>query len=295
MGARDPEKFGIDGNIFFNGVLLDATLLAGIAETQHEQDPDPDARLAVHCCLHAATLRIRSGLPFVPEPQRCIVLVKVASRVMASFAAAHEAASAASVLLPPISNFLTAMAGQMHRKSRNPLGIGRKLAGARRSLIASVQVVLEGPSPLLSAAGVTARGPALVLGAAWSVLCALNIAVLVPESEISDSLMAVQLLKQCRALLADHESVAKLQGWQHYPQCFLAYDKVLRIAAQLALVANAAFQLNLTFLRSMLKVEQLPAQQYRIGTLADCQQQLLALSNAVAQPSGPRRMKVLLC
>lgn len=275
MGPRGPENFGIDGNRFFNSVLSHAITLSGVAQWQYGQKPDPDARLAVHRCLYAATMRMRSGLPFVTEPQQCVALVKVASRVMASFAAAPEAA--ASVLLQPISNFLVALA------CRDPLCIVRQPAGPRRSLLASVQVVLEGPSPLLSAAGVAAHGPQLVLEAAWSVICALNIAALVPGSDnSSESLMAVQLLNPCQTLLADHETAAKLQERQCYPQCCLAYEEVLVIAAQLALVADAASQLTVTLLDAVLKPES--GRQYRIGTLGKYQQQLLALSSAVAQP-----------
>ncbi len=99
----------INGNSLFTAVLQHATELSAIAERQQGQDPQPDARLAVARCLFAAQQRVCSGLPFVPGPQQCVKLVEVASRVMASFAAAPEAASAASMLLPAIGIFLTAV------------------------------------------------------------------------------------------------------------------------------------------------------------------------------------------
>ncbi len=276
MGTRDPEPLGIDSKSFFNSVLSHATKLLGVAEWQHGQDPDPDARLAVQGCLQAATLRMRSGLPFVPEPQQCIMLVEMASRAMARFAAAPQAASAAGVLLPPISDFLSCLA------DRNPLRSVRRATGARCSLLASVQAMLQGPLPLLSAAGVAAYGPALVIEAAASVFCAINIAALMSGDECMDeSRLVVSLLEQCHALLADRGSAAKLQERLPYPQCSLAYE-VLGFATQLARVADAATQLNITFLNIILKPE--PARQYCIGNLADCQWQLLALSSAVAQP-----------
>ena len=101
-----PERLGIDGNSFYSALLLQALTLTGTAELQQGQHPEPDARLAVARCLKAAGLRARSGLPFVPEPSQCIELARVADRVVASFAAAPEAASAASMMMPPINNFL---------------------------------------------------------------------------------------------------------------------------------------------------------------------------------------------
>ncbi len=109
---------------------------------------------------------------------------------MASFAAAPEAASAASVLLPPISDFLRAV-------SDTDQECAQKLTRARRTLLASVKLVLEGPQPLLSAARVANCGPVVVGEAAVSVFYAINIAVWASGTVITggESRLAAQLLQ----------------------------------------------------------------------------------------------------
>ena len=88
MPGDSPERMQIEGDCFFTTVLLHALTLAGVAERQQGQHPQPDARLAVACCLEAAGTRVRGDLPFVPQPSQCMALARVADRVMASFAAA---------------------------------------------------------------------------------------------------------------------------------------------------------------------------------------------------------------
>ncbi len=144
-------------------------ILGSIAEGQQGQRVQPDARLAVAHCLHAARVRVRGGLPFVAKLPVCIWLAELAGRVMASFAAVPLAASAASVLLQPIGNFLFAVGGSTP-------ACAQKLFGVRRSLLTSVQLLLKGPSALLSAASVADRGPVIVIEAAVSIVGAISIA-----------------------------------------------------------------------------------------------------------------------
>ena len=194
-----PEIVNIDGNNFFTALVQQAIALCSVAERQQGQDPQPDARLAVAHCLQAACSRLCSGLPFEPAPPQCISLVEVASRVMASFAARPEAASAASMLLPPISHFLSGPLSDSAQKC------GLKLNKARRSLLASVELLLEGPQLLLSAACAAARGPVLVGEAAALVFHAVTIALWASgyATTAGESRLAARLLQQCVVLLSD--------------------------------------------------------------------------------------------
>ncbi len=274
MPAGAPEALGIDGDKFVTDVLLLATTLSVIAEKQQGQDPQPNARLAVASCLCVAQQRMCSGLPFVPGPQQCIMLMEVAARVMASFAAAPEAASAASVLLPAIGVFLTAVS------ITDVDCTARQLAETRRSLTVSVQAIVEGPLPLLTAAGVSARGLVIVGEAATSIMSAISIAAWISVKAFAGkSRLVAQMLQQCQALLADHKVAAQLEERQHYPQC--SFLPPVAVAAQLASLADCASHLIIRYLSQTLK----PMESGElIGTLADCQQQLLALSSAVALP-----------
>ena len=275
MGADAPEVMDMDGKSFFNSVLLHATRLSGVAEKQQGQHPQPDAPLAVAGCLRAAALHVSSGLPFVPGPQQCITLMEVASRVMASFAAAPRAGSAASALLLPISCFLTAVS------CKSPECTVQQLAGARDSLLASVKLMLEAPSSLLTSEGVTTHGPVIVGETLFSLKYAISIAAWLPGSRsLVDSRLAAQLLKQCQALLADGEIAAQLKEQQRYPLCSLPLPQPLTIAASLALLASGASRMIIECISGMIRTES----GVSIALLADCQQQLLALSSAVAQP-----------
>ncbi len=214
-----------------------------------------------------------SSLPFVPGPQQCFKLVEVASRVMASFAAAPEAAFAASVLLPASIIFLSAVC------NTDLSWTAGQLAGARRALIASVQVIVEGPSPLLTAARVTARGPVVVGEAATSIMSAINIAAWLRGTESAgESRLVAEMLRQCQALLAEHKVAAQLKERQQYPQCSLMMP--MAVAAQLASLANSASHMIINYVSQTFALES----GFMSGMLADCQQQLLALSSAVALP-----------
>ena len=186
--------------------------LCGVAERQQGQDVQPDARLAVAHCLDAAHTRLCSGLPFKPELSQCIKLAEVASRLLTSFAAAPEVASAASVLLPPISNFLSGLRDSTQK-------CGQKLDRVCRSLLASVELVLEGPQLLLSAACVAACGPVLVGEAAASVSCAINIAgwATGTATTFDESSLAARLLQHYVALLADSTIATQLKNQHCYP------------------------------------------------------------------------------
>lgn len=121
------------------------------------------------------------------------MLMELASRVMAGFAAVPEAASAVSVLLPPISIFLGAVGDS------TPECAAQHLAGARRSLLASAQLLLWGPSSLPTAASVAAHGPVTIGEAAMSALAAIRIAMWHSRAASPvGSRLATQLLKQCR-------------------------------------------------------------------------------------------------
>lgn len=169
MRVERLELIGIDESRLQTDVLSLAMALSGVAEGQQGQDPLPDARLAVARCLRSAEMRVRSGRHFLLNPRVWTRLAELASRVMADFAAAPREASAASVLLPPISDFLTAVG------IRKP-ECAPQLQEVGRSLLASVQLLLEGPSQPLTAAGVATRGSALVDEAASSILGAIKIA-----------------------------------------------------------------------------------------------------------------------
>ena len=256
---------GLDGNRFFSAVVPHALNLGRIAERQQGLDVQPDVRLAVARCLQVAKMRVLSGLPFVPAPPHCIKLVQMAGRIMASFAAAPEAASAASFLMMPICSFLAAVSDSVPQRVR-------QLASARRSLLASVQLLLEGSSPFLTAATVTARGPVVVVEAASSIYCALHIAAQIAGAiPANDEIrLAAQLMQKCQELLADPAIADQLKERLRYP-----VSAPFPIAQQFVEMATRAGTLviHLVFSQSHTEIS------------ADCQQQVLALSAAVMQPS----------
>ncbi len=227
VNAETPERLKVDGSRYFTVVMQRMMALCSIAEGQQGQHAQPDARLAVTRCLRAAESRMRSGLTFVPVPPMCIMLTELASRIMATFAAAPEAASAASVLLLPISSFLDAVGVCTSE-------CAQKLVATRRSLLASARLVLEGPLPLLSAAGVAAHGPAVVVEAAISVVGAIGIAAWAQADATLDVefRMAEKLLQQLQALLAD-PIAAQLKERLRYPLCSVNRVQSISAAAQL--------------------------------------------------------------
>ena len=273
MKADHPESLDIDGNSFFAAVLQQVIALCGVAERQHGRDPQPDARLAVARCLQAANLRLQSGLPFEPALPQCITLVEVASRVMASFAAAPEAASAASVLLPPICNILMTLIDHVQKCSQ-------KLNTARRSLLASVKLVLEGPQPLLSAACVAACGPVLVGEAAASAYYAINIDCVANAAILDgESGLAAQLLLQCSALLSNPTIASQLMNHHDYPMLSLGTAQQFAVHLECSAddMRNFVFNYMSKLMISAVRMNS------RSKLLADNQQQLLALSAAVAR------------
>ncbi len=272
MDVVIPESMGVDGNSFFGAVLQHAVTLSSIAEGQHGQDPQPDARLAVMHCLQAAEGRLRNPLPFLPAPPLCVMLAQLAGRIMARFAAAPHAASSPCLLLQYIAFFLDAMIGRVPE-------CAQKLSRVHRSLLASVQLLMRGPQPQLSAAAVAAGGPLLVCEAAMSVLCAIRVAVFAKGDNFSDTVsrLNAQLLQQCLALLADVSISAQLKELVGYP-----LRSVRR--AQLAFVVDSALGSVITFMGSIINSLQVRLHT-RIMALADHQHGLLALSTAVAQPT----------
>ncbi len=249
-------------------------ILGSIAEGQQGQHVQPDVRLAVAHCLHAVRMRVTGGLPFVAEPSVCIRLVELASRVMASFAAVPLAASAASVLLPPISNYLVAVGGSTP-------ACAQKLLGVRRSLLASVQLLLKGPSALLSAASVAERGPVIVIEAAVLAFSAITIATWAraATSPHCESRAAAQVLLRLQALLDDPTIATQLKERPRYPLCALACMQPINVSAQLVVLEFDLSTCLIAYIGPLfcsgLSLKTLPK------LLADCQQQFLALSAAV--------------
>ncbi len=227
-----------------------------------------------HNCLRAAESRLRSGLPCVLPV--CIMLTELAGCIMVSFAAAPKAASAASVLLLPISSFLDT-AGICTSEC------AQKLVAARRSLLASARLVLEGTLPLLSAPSVAAHGPAVVVEAAISIVGAISISALAradaaPPVEIQTEALALQ---QLQALLAD-PIAAQLKERLRYPLCSLDCVQSTSVAAQLAGL-EVSLEHVITLMADLLNSK--PCRQNLTSSLAGTQQQLLALSTAVARPA----------
>ena len=218
-------------------------------------------------------MRLRSGLPFELALLQCITLVEVASRVMASFAAAPEAASTASVLLPPIGGFLSSL-------RHSAQACGQKLTRARRSLLASVELVLEGPQPLLSAACFAACGPVLVGEAAASVLCAINIASWATgtATTCAESRLAARPLQQCVTLLANSTIATQLKKIHCYLMSSMGTAQ--DCATHLKRLADGASVCLYKFLSG----PDVPniCMNDRVKMLSENQQQLLALSAAVA-------------
>ena len=274
MKADTPESLNLDGGSFFTAVLQQAIALCGVAERQQGQDLQPDARLAVAHCLQAAYSRLCSGLPFEPAPPQCIMLVEVASRVMASFAAAPDAASAASVLLPPISKFLYSLRDSAQK-------CAQKLDRARRSLLASAELVLEGPQPLLSATRVAVCGPVLVGEAAVSVFYANHIAVWATGTAMTfnESRLAAGFLQQCVALLADSTIATQLKKQHCYP--IRSLGTAPQLAVHLDCLAESASTRVSKYMGGLITATM--CIKSRMKMLADNQQQLLALSAALAR------------
>ncbi len=278
MPGDSPERSEIDGNSFYTAVLLQALELTGTAELQQGQHPQPDARLAVARCLDAAGSRVRSGLLFKLEPSQCIELVRVADRVMAGFAAAPEAASAAFIMMPNISNFLTGVGGSLP-------GCVQKLSRVRHSLLASVQQLLEGPAPFLTGVNVAARGSVVVVEAASTILGAITAAWWAGGIGMADDISrpAAFLLQQCQALLVDSKIAAQLRERQRYPLCSLATSQSPAGAELLARLAGSASELLIGCMDGIFHAEMCLHTQG--GIVAASQQQLLALSTAVKRPA----------
>ena len=198
------------------------------------------------------------------------------------FAAAPAAASAASVLLPPISKFLSALSDSARE-------CGQKLTRAHRSLLASVELVLEGPQLLLSAARVAACGPVLVGEAAASVSCAMNIAGWATGTATTsdESRLSARLLQQCVALLADSAIATQLKKQLCYPMRSLG--AVSQFTVYLDTLAEVASIRVYSYVCGLLRPP--VSMNARMKILSDNQQQLLALSAALvwaAHMHGPK-------
>ncbi len=183
------------------------------------------------------------------------------------------------MLLPPISSFLDAVG---HSK---PECAAQQIAGARCSLLASVKLMLEASSPLLTSKGVATHGPFLVGEAVSSLKCAITIARWLPGTRsLVDCRLAAKLLLQCHTLLVDREVAAQLDQLQRYPLCSLLsrHRGPLTIAASLALLANGASHIIIEHMFGMFDTES--DDDIPVTVLADCQQQLVALSAIVAVP-----------
>ncbi len=271
-----PERFKIEGCRFFTAVMQRTMALCSIAEGQQGQHAQPDARLAVRHCLGAAESCMRSGLPFVPVPPVCIMLTELAGRVMASFATAPEAASAASVLLLPIS-FLDAVGVCTSE-------CAQKLVAARRSLLASVRLLLEGPVPLLSAPSVSAHGPTFVVEAAILLVSAIGTAAWARAGAAPPvaTQIAAQVLQQLQALLAD-PFAAQMKERLRYPLCSLFRVQSISVAAQLVQLEICLLKDVIALMTELLNSR--PCRQNLIASLAGCQQQILAVAAAVARPT----------
>ena len=279
MESQPPELLGIDGGRLQADVLSLAIMLSEVAEGQQGRDPQPDARLAVARCLRSADMHVRRGQHFLLKPVLWSRLAELASRVMADFAAAPQEASAASVLLPPISDFLSAVG------TRKP-GCAPQLNRVCHSLLASVQQLLEGPSQLLSAAGVAAHGVTLVHEAALSILGAIKIAVWCGcsfTSVVDVSRPAALLLQQCQALLTDSTTVVQLRVPQRYPSCAQTLCSSLTVVQNVVLAAKDASEFVRDFLGCI--IDGNSDRNTRISYIAARQQQLQALSAAVACPT----------
>ncbi len=198
---------------------------------------------------------------------------------MASFAAAPEAASAASVMMPPISNFLASMGGSRPECLQ-------KLSRVRRSLLASVQRLLEGPAPFLTGANVTSRGSVVVGEAAQMIFSAIGVALWAGGFEMPDDISrpAALMLQQCQALMVDSTIAAQLRERQRYPMCSLATTQPLAIAESLARLAEGALELVITYVDGIFNAE-IFLETQKIDIVAGSQQQLLALSAAVTRPA----------
>ncbi len=277
-----PERLGIEGRAFFTNVPLHALTLLGTAEGQQGQNPQPEVRLAVVRCLLAAAERAHSGLPFLAEPSQCIELAKAADRVMAGFAAAPKAASAASVMMSPISKFLTVVGGCVPEHVQ-------RLSRTRRSLLASVQRLLEGPAPFLTGANVAARGAVVVSEAASTIHSAIHTALWVGGCAYADDIFrpAALLLQQCEALLVDSPIVAQLRVRQRRPLCSLQ-TRPIAVATMLAYWAEGASGLVINHIQLAFNADTRPHPQNCI--VAASQQQLLALSAAVTRTARVHRL-----
>ncbi len=269
----EPDRLEMAWRPLGIGVLELALALSGVAERQQGQHHQLDVRLAVARCLRFAENVLRSDQRLVPE-QQFWKLAVVASRVMATFAAAPEAASAASVLMPRISDLLC-----MNSGSSMP-GSTAQLVGVGRSLFASAKLLLEGPNQLLTTAGVIAHGPVLINEAATSIFSAIVIAATVSGAALAgEHGISARLMQQCQLLLTDPTIAARLQACQPYPLCVW---RVRPPAANLAILADCAAHMAVNHMAGLFDAN-FP-RFFFVHFMAAGQQQILAVSAAVAQP-----------
>lgn len=94
---------------------------------------------------------------------------------------------------------------------------------------------------------------------------------------------AALLLQQCQALLTDPATAARLRVLQRYPSCGLKLRPSLTVAADFVLSADNALKFLINFMHRRIH-RNIPGHA-KISVVAASQQQLLALSAAVARPA----------
>ena len=229
---------------FYASIMLTALELVHVAEQQqHQQDPQPDARLALSRYVHAAEQHVAHGRPVLQLPKAHITLAEMASRILSSVVAAPQTAFAASVILQPVKQFF-------ERVNSEAAGLVAPPPGPRLSLLASAELLLNGPSPVLTAADVVAQGPAHVSYLVACISAGIVIAVHF-ESSISGRVcgLMAQLQQRCLTLLNDPAIVAQLQ--QSYLPPHMAGSEPCSCAEELGRVVAGSSLLLLSYLRSI--------------------------------------------
>ena len=222
-----------------------------------------------------------SGRPVLPMPQAYITLAEIGG-VLARLVAT------ASLILQPLNYIFSVM--------NSAAGLVNPPNELRHFLLASAELLLDGPSRLLTAAAVSAQGPAHVVHLVTSIKSGILIEVYIRGSTISDrvcSLMA-QLQQQCLSLLNDPAIAAQLQ--QRYLPPHIAGVERTSCAEELAYVVDFSSALLLVYMRKLwTSLVDLPT---TIGSLATNQKLLQALSAAMVwllhlQASGVKRPEIV--
>ncbi len=262
---------------FYVSIMLEALELVHVAEQQlHQQDPEPDAPLALSRYVQLAEEHVGHGRLVLPMPKVHITLAEMASRVLASVVAAPQTAFAASVILQPVKQLFERVNSEAAKLVTPP-------SGPRRSLLASAEQLLQGPSPLLTAADVLAQCPAHVAYLVASISAGIVVAVHFESSLLSErvSRLIPQLQQRCLTLLNDPAIAAQLQ--QRYLPPHMACSDLRPCAEELGHVVDGSSSLLLSYMRNMWKDR--AHLHGRIGSLTSNQMLLPALSAAMEFPS----------